>query len=84
LKQGDALSPLFLNFSFECVIRRVQVNQESWRLNNTHQFPVQADDVNILGGSVHATIRNTEALLGGCRENGLAVSTKKTKYMVMP
>ena len=38
LKQGDALSPLFLNFSFECVIRRVQVNQEGWRLNNTHLF----------------------------------------------
>ena len=40
LKQGDALSPLFLTFAFECVIGRVQVNQEGWRLNNTHQFLV--------------------------------------------
>ena len=40
LKQGDALTPLFLNFAFECVIRRVQVNREGWRLNNTHHFLV--------------------------------------------
>ena len=40
LKQGDALSPLFSNFALECIIRRVQVNQESLRLNNTHQFLV--------------------------------------------
>jgi len=40
LKKGDALSPLFLNLAFECVIRRVQVKQESWKLNNTHQFLV--------------------------------------------
>ena len=53
LKQRDALLPLLFNFPLEYAIRRVQVNQESWKLNRTHQLLVYADDVNILGVSVH-------------------------------
>ena len=47
LKQGDALSPLLLNFSLEYTIRKVRVKQEGWKLNGTHQLLVYADDVNI-------------------------------------
>jgi len=44
---------------------------------------VYADDVNILGGSVHTIQKNTEALVVARRETGLEVNADKTKYMVM-
>jgi hypothetical protein len=36
LKQGDALSPLLLNFPLEYVITKVQETQEGYELNGTH------------------------------------------------
>ena len=44
---------------------------------------VYADDVNILGGSIHTLKENAEALVAATREIGLEVSADKTKYMVM-
>ena len=63
LKQGDALSPLLFNFALEYAIRRVQVNQDSLKLNGTHQLLVYADDVNILGGRVHTVKEKAEAVI---------------------
>ena len=83
LKQGDALSPLLFSFALEYAIRRVQVNQDGLILNGTHQLPVHADDVNILGGSLHCIEKNTEALLVGSKETGLEVNTDNTKYIAM-
>ena len=45
----------------ECTIMGVQVNQDGLKLNGTHQLLVHADDVNILGGSIH-TERKTQEL----------------------
>jgi hypothetical protein len=53
-KQGDTL-----NFALEWAFRRVQVNQDGLKLNDTHQFLACADDVNILGGSICAVKENT-------------------------
>jgi len=79
----DALSPLLFNFALEHAIRRVQVKQDGLKLNGTHQLLVYADDVNILGGSVHTIRKNAEALILSSKENELEVNADKTKYMVM-
>ena len=42
-----------------------------------------ADDVNILGGSIHTLKENAEDLVAAAREIGLEVSAEKTKYMVV-
>ena len=42
-----------------------------------------ADDVNILGGSIHTLKENAEALVAATREIGLEANADKTKYMVM-
>jgi len=83
LKQGDALSPLLFNFALECVIMGVQVNADSLKLNGTHQLLVYADEVNMLGGSVHTIKKNANALVVAGKERGLEVNADKTKYMVM-
>jgi len=53
LKQGDALSPLLFNFALYYAIRRVLVKQDDLKLNGTHHLLLCADDVKILGESVH-------------------------------
>ena len=74
---------LFFNFALEYAIRRVQINQYGLKLNGTHQLLVYADDVNILGGSVHTLKENAEALIVASKETGREVNADKTKYTVM-
>ena len=73
----------FSNFALRYAIRRVQLIQEGLQLNGTHQLLVYADNVNILGGSVHTLKKNAEALIVASKETGLEVNVDKTKYMVM-
>jgi len=47
------------------------------------QLLAYADDVNMLGGSIHILKENAEAQVAATREIGLEVSADKTKYMVM-
>jgi hypothetical protein len=83
LKQGDALSPLLFSFVLQYAIRRVQVNQDGLKLNDTLQLLVYGDNDNILRGSVHKIKKNMEALIVASKEIGLEVYADKTKYMVM-
>jgi hypothetical protein len=48
------------------------------KLNGTHQLLAYADDVNILGGSVHTVKENAEALVVATKEIGLEVYADKT------
>jgi hypothetical protein len=61
----------------------LHVHQEGPKLNNTDQFIVYADDVNILGGSVHTIKKNAEALAIASKETGLGINADKTEYTVM-
>jgi len=61
LKEGDALSPLLFNFVLDYAIRRVQINQDGLKLNGIRQFLAYADDVNVLGGSVHTVTKKCES-----------------------
>jgi hypothetical protein len=47
-------------YKSEYDIRRVQVSQNGLKLNGTHQLLVYADDVNILGGSIHTVNENAK------------------------
>jgi len=60
---GDASTPLLCNFALEYAIRRVRVSQGDLKLNGTHQLLVDAEDVDIQGGSLHTTCikKNTDA-----------------------
>ena len=49
------------------------VKQDGLKLNFTHQLLVYADDVKILGGSVHTIKENAEALIVASKEIGLDV-----------
>ena len=75
--------PLLFNFALEYAIRRVLVNQDGLKLNGTHQLLVYADDINILGGSIHTVKENAESLIVASKEIGSEVNPDKIKYMVM-
>jgi flagellar biogenesis protein FliO len=65
---------LLLVFALEYAIRRVQVNQNSFKLNGTHKLLVYADDVNMLKGSIHVIKKNAGALVVASKEIGLEVN----------
>jgi len=83
LKIGDGLSSLLFNFALAYALRRVQINQDSLKLNSRHQLLVYVHVVNILEESEHTIKKNAKTLVVFSKETGLEVNANKTKYMVM-
>ena len=50
-------------------------------MNGTHQVLTYVDEVNLIGGDIRTIERNADVLLNSCKDIGLAVNTRKTKYM---
>jgi len=53
------------------------------KLNGTNLLVVNADDVNILGWSLHTIKKNAKAVVVASKEIGLEINADKTKCMVM-
>jgi hypothetical protein len=83
LQQGDTLLPLLFNFALEYAIGRVHGKQDGWKLDGKQQLLVYAEDVNILGGSMHTIRKYTDALVVASKQNGLEVNADKTKYILV-
>jgi hypothetical protein len=77
VEQGDALSPLFLNFALEYATSKVQGNQEGMELNGPRHLLVYADSDNILSENINNIKKYKEALLQASREVGLEENTEK-------
>jgi hypothetical protein len=83
LKQGDALSPLLLNFGFEHAFRKVQENQVGLNLNGTHQLLAYADNANLLGDNRDTIKKNTETSIDDSKEVGLEINAEKEVYVAI-
>ena len=53
------------------------------KLSGTHQLLAYADDVNVLGGSIHPLKENAEFLVAATKEIGIEVNAHKSKYMTV-
>ena len=73
---------MLFNCALQYTISTVQVNQDDLKMNGTHQFLPYADDVNIVGESIHTVKENAEALVVVSMETGQQVNADKCKYMV--
>jgi poly(3-hydroxyalkanoate) synthetase len=61
LKLGDALSPMFFNFSLESAFRRVEENQGGLKLDGRHQLLAYADDANIVEENIATIQKNIKS-----------------------
>jgi hypothetical protein len=51
------------------------------KLNGTHQLPVYASDVNLLGDNINTIRKDTEALTDATKDVGLEVYEEETMCM---
>jgi hypothetical protein len=58
----------------------VQGTNLELNINGTHQVLAYADEVNLISDNIRVE-RNADVLLNACKELGLAINTRKMKYM---
>jgi len=68
----------FIAIAFQPCYRVFQVNQDGLKLNGKHQLLVHADNVNILGRSIHIKNKNREAIVLASKETVLEINADKT------
>jgi hypothetical protein len=76
LKKLTDLKTLLLNFAIEHAILGVKVNNESFNFNGKHQLPISADNISIVGASIHTEKKNTEVSLVAVRVTNLDVNAE--------
>jgi Reverse transcriptase (RNA-dependent DNA polymerase). len=81
LEQGDALSPLLINFALKYAIGKVQETNLGLDMNSINQILAYAGDVNLIFNHIKTIARNADMLLNACKDVDLALNTGKTKYM---
>jgi hypothetical protein len=82
LKQGDALSPLLLNFALVYATIKVLENQVGVELNAIHQVLFYADVINLLGDSMNTIKDITVSLLDASRDVELELEGKVYDYVL--
>ncbi|KAJ4444629.1 hypothetical protein ANN_06425 [Periplaneta americana] len=81
LNQGDALSPLLLNFALQYVIMKVQDNRQSLELNGLHQLLVYADDMKMLRENPQTMREDTGISLEAGKAIGLEIGNRDISAM---
>jgi hypothetical protein len=54
---------MLLNYALESAKRRVQANQDDFKINGTNLLPVYAGDFNIMGESTNTVYKIREVVL---------------------
>jgi hypothetical protein len=80
LTQGDALLPSLFNFALGYAIRRVQANQDGFKLNGTPTFLVYADGVNLLDKDTNGTKKLKEASLIASKGRAMAQAVSRRPF----
>jgi hypothetical protein len=62
LEQGEPLSLLLFDLTFEYSVKKAQENREGLELNGIHQLGIYADDVNLLGENVNIMKKNKSSV----------------------
>jgi hypothetical protein len=83
LNQGDALSPLLLNFALEYAIRKVKENKVELKLIGSRKLPVYDDVVNLLGDNTDTIKKTAETVIDASKLVGLEANAQKSKYMLL-